>query len=49
MPFVTDHEQLGPVLAWGIANVGELGKCNRDKADLRDWFTKQEEIYNKRK
>lgn len=47
--FSTAEEQLAPITAWGIANTGELGKCNRDKLDLRVWVNKQKEIYEKGK
>ena len=35
--------------ALAIANTAELGKCNKDKLDLRIWVNKQKEIFEKGK
>lgn len=48
-PFSNAKEQLPPITAWGIANTGALGDCNRDKLDLRIWFNKQKEIFERKR
>ena len=41
--------QLEVASALALANTMELGKCNRDKLDLRIWVNKQQEILSKGK
>lgn len=41
--------QLIVTSALAIANTAELGKCNKDKLDLRIWVNKQREIFEKEK
>jgi hypothetical protein len=47
--FMDKDVQLEVASAIALANTMELGKCNRDKLDLRIWVNKQQEIFSKGK